>query len=173
MQACMQLCYCLTMHDRRLCARADGLEAPTLSYWCFEAGVAMRALGALKIRCVLLTSGTLSPLGSFAGELGLPFPLQLENPHVIARSQVPAGFPMRGASSGPSCRPLMRMLLLFCMSLCRLAMDCSLLKAESKPATCTRARCVHASRTRLTEQCDGYLIRCGWASCRWARRGQR
>ena len=78
---------------------ADGLEAPTLSFWCFEAGVAMRALGALKVRCVLLTSGTLSPLGSFAGELGVPFPLQLENPHVIARAQVPPLLPMLSACS--------------------------------------------------------------------------
>lgn len=63
-------------------------EVPTLSYWCFEPGVAMRALQALKIRCVLLTSGTLSPLESFAHELQLDFPLSLENPHVITDSQV-------------------------------------------------------------------------------------
>ena len=67
--------------------RADGFEAPTLSYWCFEAGVAMRALAALRVRSVLLTSGTLSPLAGFAQELALPFPLTLENPHVIAPSQ--------------------------------------------------------------------------------------
>ena len=62
-------------------------EVPTLSYWCFEPGVAMRALEALKVRCVLLTSGTLSPLDSFAQELQLEFPISLENPHVIAESQ--------------------------------------------------------------------------------------
>ena len=32
---------------------------------------------------MLLTSGTLSPLNSFADELGLPFAQRLENPHVI------------------------------------------------------------------------------------------
>ena len=63
-------------------------EVPTLSYWCFEPGVAMRGLEALKVRSVLLTSGTLSPLDSFAQELQLEFPLSLENPHVIADSQV-------------------------------------------------------------------------------------
>lgn len=63
-------------------------EVPTLSYWCFEPGVAMRSLEALKVRCVLLTSGTLSPLDSFAQELQLEFPISLENPHVIAESQV-------------------------------------------------------------------------------------
>ena len=60
---------------------------PTLSYWCFEPGVAMRALEALKVRCVLLTSGTLAPLDSFAQELQLEFPISVENPHVIAESQ--------------------------------------------------------------------------------------
>ena len=47
----------------------------------------MRALEALKVRCVLLTSGTLSPLDSFAQELQLEFPISLENPHVIDESQ--------------------------------------------------------------------------------------
>ena len=61
---------------------------PTLSYWCFEPGVAMRQLEGLKVRCVLLTSGTLAPLDSFAQELQLDFPISLENPHVIANSQV-------------------------------------------------------------------------------------
>ena len=40
----------------------------------------------LRVRSVLLTSGTLSPLSSFADELGLPFAHQLENPHVIRRA---------------------------------------------------------------------------------------
>ena len=61
---------------------------PTLSYWCFSSGISMRALQTLRVRSVLLTSGTLSPLDSFANELQLPFPITLENPHVIDRSQV-------------------------------------------------------------------------------------
>ncbi len=64
------------------------LPTPTLSYWCFGAGVAMRILAAAKVRCVLLTSGTLSPLDGFAAELQLPFPITLESPHVIDPSQV-------------------------------------------------------------------------------------
>ncbi len=62
-------------------------EAPVLSYWCFSAGVAMRALAAQGPRSIVLTSGTLAPLGSFAAELGLPFPITLENPHVVPASQ--------------------------------------------------------------------------------------
>lgn len=66
----------------------NGQSHPTLCYWCFAPGMAMQQLAALKIRSVLLTSGTLSPLDSFAYELQLPFPITLENPHVIDPSQV-------------------------------------------------------------------------------------
>ena len=47
----------------------------------------MRSLESLKVRCILLTSGTLSPMDSFAQELQLDFPISLENPHVIAETQ--------------------------------------------------------------------------------------
>ncbi len=50
-------------------------------------GRARRRLSALRLRSFLLTSGTLSPLDTFAAELQLPFPMRLENPHVIADSQ--------------------------------------------------------------------------------------
>lgn len=43
-----------------------------------------------QVRSILLTSGTLSPLDSFAGELGLDFPVRLENPHVISSEQAGA-----------------------------------------------------------------------------------
>lgn len=71
-----------------------GAGTPTLSYWCFEPGVAMKAIAALGVRSILLTSGTLSPLDSFAQELQVPFPVQLENPHVIAPSQVCSTSPL-------------------------------------------------------------------------------
>jgi len=64
---------------------------PTLSFWCFTPGVAMRALKEKGARCVVLTSGTLSPMSSFASELAIPFPVRLENPHVIAPDQVWGG----------------------------------------------------------------------------------
>ena len=54
-------------------------------------GLAMQALSRHKIRSFLLTSGTLSPLSSFAAELQLNFPITLENPHVIEASQVLSG----------------------------------------------------------------------------------
>lgn len=54
----------------------------------------MRQLAAMHVRSVLLTSGTLSPLDTFAHELQLPFKISLENPHVIDPSQVHACPPL-------------------------------------------------------------------------------
>jgi regulator of telomere elongation helicase 1 len=48
------------------------------------------------VRNVLLTSGTLSPMDSFAYELQLPFQIKLENPHVISPDQVWIGVIDRG-----------------------------------------------------------------------------
>lgn len=38
-------------------------------------------------RCVVLTSGTLAPLDSFASELGAAFDVRLEAPHVVDMSR--------------------------------------------------------------------------------------
>lgn len=56
----------------------------------------MRDLVEEGARCVILTSGTLSPLSSFAAELQIPFPVTLENPHIIASSQVLVGVVTHG-----------------------------------------------------------------------------
>lgn len=58
----------------------------------------MQWLKELGVRCVLLTSGTLSPLDSLATELRIPFPVRLENPHVIDPSRVWVGV----VTSGPA-----------------------------------------------------------------------
>ncbi len=76
----------------------NGFEYPTLSFWCFNPGVAMRWLKQMGTRCLLLTSGTLSPLDSIAAELRLPFPVRLENPHVIDLTRVWVGV----VSTGPN-----------------------------------------------------------------------
>ncbi|KAL2915581.1 hypothetical protein HK105_204765 [Polyrhizophydium stewartii] len=60
----------------------------TLSFWCFSSSVAMQELVRLGARSIILASGTLSPLSSFAEELGIPFAHVLENPHVIDSSQI-------------------------------------------------------------------------------------
>ncbi|EQC32130.1 hypothetical protein SDRG_10326 [Saprolegnia diclina VS20] len=57
-------------------------------YWCFHPGVAMQEIYDQKVHNIILTSGTLSPLDTTTKELGIPFPIQLENCHVVDASQV-------------------------------------------------------------------------------------
>ena len=47
----------------------SGWSARTISFWCFNSGVAMRDLLKQGVRSVILTSGTLAPLPSLAVEL--------------------------------------------------------------------------------------------------------
>ena len=106
------------------------MPAPTLSYWCFQPGMAMRQLVAMGVRSVLLTSGTLSPLASFAHELQIPFRVQLENPHVIEPCQV-CVLPVSQLSKGTQ-------LLGYTLDP-RLLCVCQLMRAFSKHST-SRAR---------------------------------
>jgi len=64
------------------------LKVRTLHFWCFAPSLAMRSLTSLKVRSLIVTSGTLSPMESYALELGVPFPVLLENDHVIKPEQV-------------------------------------------------------------------------------------
>ncbi|XP_070696234.1 regulator of telomere elongation helicase 1 [Pempheris klunzingeri] len=59
-----------------------------LSYWCFSPGFSMQELVNQQVRCIILTSGTLSPLSSFTSEMRIEFPVILENGHVIERDQI-------------------------------------------------------------------------------------
>ena len=72
-------------------------ESLVLCFWCLNPAVAFTRL-AKSARSIILTSGTLSPLDSFASELGTPFPIKLEAPHVIDRSQILAHVVARGPS---------------------------------------------------------------------------
>ncbi|XP_042391048.1 regulator of telomere elongation helicase 1 homolog isoform X1 [Zingiber officinale] len=73
----------------------------TLSWWCFNPGLAMQEFSRLGLRSVILTSGTLSPLDSIALELNLEFPVRLENPHVISANQIWVGVVPSGPSNHP------------------------------------------------------------------------
>ena len=57
-----------------------------LSLWCLNPAVAFRQV-AQHSHSVILTSGTLAPLDSFSSELGTPFGVRLEAPHVVNMSQ--------------------------------------------------------------------------------------
>ncbi|XP_073011468.1 uncharacterized protein [Typha latifolia] len=54
----------------------------TMSLWCLNPAVVFREIANLSLS-VILTSGTLSPMGSFASELGVQFESCFEAPHVI------------------------------------------------------------------------------------------
>lgn len=62
----------------------------TLSFWCLNPAVAFSDVSS-KVRSIVLTSGTLSPMDSFSSELGVKFSIQLEANHVIRNSQVWVG----------------------------------------------------------------------------------
>ncbi|KAF3320976.1 regulator of telomere elongation helicase 1 [Carex littledalei] len=78
-----------------------GTTSRTLSWWCFNPGLAMQEFEKLGVRSIILTSGTLSPLDSFALELNLDFPIRLENPHVIDPDQIWVGVVPTGPSGYP------------------------------------------------------------------------
>lgn len=59
-----------------------------LCYWAFSPGIALEDLKKLGVASILLTSGTLSPLGAFQHDMRIPFPIQLENPHIISEKQM-------------------------------------------------------------------------------------
>ena len=62
-----------------------------LNFWAFSPGIAMEELKKLGVRTIILTSGTLSPMASFKEDMKLPFPIQLENKHVIQDKQIWVG----------------------------------------------------------------------------------
>ncbi|XP_070275670.1 regulator of telomere elongation helicase 1 isoform X2 [Myotis yumanensis] len=75
---------------------ASRRRGKVLSYWCFSPGCCMRELVRQGVRTLLLTSGTLAPVSSFALEMQIPFPVCLENPHVIDKHQIWVGIVPRG-----------------------------------------------------------------------------
>jgi len=73
-----------------------------MSFWCMVPGVIVNELCELGVKSLLLASGTLSPMDSFASELRAPFPVRLENPHVIPQENVWAGAFLKGPSNAVS-----------------------------------------------------------------------
>eukprot|EP00924_Labyrinthula_sp_SR-Ha-C_P006705 snap_masked-scaffold_29-processed-gene-2.45-mRNA-1 protein AED:0.08 eAED:0.09 QI:0/0/0/1/1/1/3/0/987 len=63
-------------------------QGRVLNFWCFSPGVALDGLTKLNVRSVILTSGTLNPLSSFEAQFNRPFPIKLENDHVIEKKQL-------------------------------------------------------------------------------------
>ncbi|CAB4062059.1 BRIP1 [Lepeophtheirus salmonis] len=75
----------------------------SLHFWCLNP--ALSFIGVKDdLRSVILTSGTLSPMNSFASELDVSFPIMLEASHVIDKKQL---F-ISALSVGPQGHSLMR-----------------------------------------------------------------
>ena len=70
-------------------------SSKVLSLWCFNPGIALLNL-KYKVHSMILTSGTLSPMDSFACDLMINFPIRLENPHLISNDQVYVGILSHG-----------------------------------------------------------------------------
>ena len=58
-----------------------------VAMWCLRPSVAFGPVSD-EAMCVIVTSGTLSPIGSLEGELGVKFPVKVEAPHVVPRRQI-------------------------------------------------------------------------------------
>ncbi|KAJ4450334.1 hypothetical protein ANN_01754 [Periplaneta americana] len=76
-----------------------------MSFLCFSPAFGMKQLMENCVHCIILTSGTLSPMQPLISELGIPIPVTLENPHVIGPNQVyvsvvkagPDGYPLNSS----------------------------------------------------------------------------
>lgn len=64
------------------------LKSKKLSIFCMNPGFGFKQLSNSKIKTLILTSGTLSPIAGFESELKVKFPIKLENKHVIDSKQV-------------------------------------------------------------------------------------
>ncbi|XP_037329389.2 Fanconi anemia group J protein isoform X2 [Pungitius pungitius] len=89
-------------HNRQRNGTRVRSEVLTLSFWCLNPAVAF-AYFRTAVHSVVLTSGTLSPMGSFSSELGVDFTIKLEANHVIDKSQVWVGT----VGEGPQGRKLL------------------------------------------------------------------
>lgn len=67
---------------------ASSKKKRVINFWCFSTGVALRELTALGVRSVIVTSGTLSPIDALKEDFKIPFPIQLQNPHIISNHQI-------------------------------------------------------------------------------------
>ncbi|CDW54284.1 Fanconi anemia group J protein [Trichuris trichiura] len=61
-----------------------------LHFWCMNPALAFNDVSK-SARSVVLASGTLSPMDTYASELGVPFPIRLEAMHVLPPERVYVG----------------------------------------------------------------------------------
>ncbi|CAL8080464.1 unnamed protein product [Orchesella dallaii] len=57
-------------------------------FWCLNPAVGLDLLMSNTPRCVMLASGTLSPIEFLENELQMHFPVKIQNPHIITDKQL-------------------------------------------------------------------------------------
>ncbi len=82
--ACVCVCTCGHRNEDNDAHASDSVTL--LGLWCMSPAVAFRSLAG-ACHSVILASGTLSPLVSFASELGVDFKITLEGRHVVDMSK--------------------------------------------------------------------------------------
>ena len=70
--------------------KGNFVKTVTLNFACLNPAVSFDDLKE-DVKAIVLTSGTLSPMATFASELNVKFPISLEAQHVVAKSQVWVG----------------------------------------------------------------------------------
>jgi Fanconi anemia group J protein len=95
---------CQHLNDFRLVIQREAKNVDSeskwdtyIGFWCMNPAVSFKNM-AKGAHSIILTSGTLSPMNSFASELGVEFPHRLETAHIIPRSNI---F-VRAISHGPN-----------------------------------------------------------------------
>jgi len=66
----------------------DVNRAWILHLWCLSPSIGLKNLKSQGAHCIIITSGTLAPLNSFQVELEVPFPITLQNSHIIGSEQM-------------------------------------------------------------------------------------
>jgi len=93
-----------TQAQRSTLVRLPIDEVVKIDFRCLNPALAFRDLvGEKGARSVILTSGTLAPLNSFASELGVDFPIRMEAPHCVDMHKQVWGCVI---ASGPNNQPL-------------------------------------------------------------------
>uniref|UniRef100_A0A6B2E8V3 Regulator of telomere elongation helicase 1 homolog n=1 Tax=Phlebotomus kandelakii TaxID=1109342 RepID=A0A6B2E8V3_9DIPT len=86
-------------NDGWMSTKASTTKAKVFSFWCFSPAFGMDFLR--KVRCVIITSGTLAPMKPLISEMGIEMPIQLENPHIVSREQVCVKVVSQGSDREP------------------------------------------------------------------------
>lgn len=67
----------------RFCVEDDSSQQRMIGYWCLHSGrIFQQVVQRGRFHSVLVTSGTLTPLEAVCDDLGLHFPIRLQNGHV-------------------------------------------------------------------------------------------